>query len=178
MLWATVVNLVPALVLDNYREGEALSLSPIFKGSSLLTIDAACCYNITNALYRSAYLEHNDRIVIFLYGNILHVIFPLTLFTFLKKKSWKQIDKKMSFGISWAIFINAVMMTASIFALKTHKNIAVTNIIYSSCSIIIIPMALMADHIFHHRMGNMTTNTFWVRLAESFILLCVIVMCL
>jgi hypothetical protein len=57
------------------------------------------------------------------------------------------------------------------YALTSAQNIAVTNIIFSTRTVIIIPMTLLADKLLRNKMDDLSPKTFWVRLAGALILM-------
>ena len=66
-------------------------------------------------------------------------------------------------------------MIASIYALTMKENIAVTNIVYASRSVMIIPMVFLVDKFIQEKIDGMTKKTFSIRLIGSIVLLSCIV---
>jgi drug/metabolite transporter (DMT)-like permease len=170
-IWIAVVIAVPVLALVSYTDGERLTLKSIFRVSSLYTIGSAFSFGMTDGFSRLAWLKHQDRIGVFLCVNIMVGLFSLLLLVKLKRREVVGHDRQTWLTLGWIVCINTAVMTVFFYALTLAKNIAVANIIFSSRTVLIIPLSLLADRILKKPMDAMTTKTFWIRLAGSLLLM-------
>ncbi len=177
-VWVMVALAVPAVGLITWQQHEAVSLRTVFRPSNLATLLAAACYGFCDAFMVRAVRVHGDaevaKITVFV---VLQTVIGLSSFVFLigiPIRSLVKLDARTVRMMCWIVLINLMVLLLIFFALAL-ADVAVVNILFSSRTMLIIPLAVFAEWALRKPIDQMTRKTFVVRLAGSLILIVAII---